>query len=81
MGLEPNDFLEVSGGLFGRRVVRDYARVVGLDAGDVVDDFAVSSSAIAACCRRCARGELGHELEASDEPKLIPAASIAARPA
>src|SRR6516225_7302385 len=39
MGLERNDFSQWPGGLFARAFVRDYARAVGLDADEVVDDF------------------------------------------
>jgi cytoskeletal protein RodZ len=75
MGLESNDFSKWPGGLFARAFVRDYARVVGLDAGDVVDDFCrlypIGDRRVLPTLR--AQAELiGHELEASDEPKLIP---------
>src|SRR3954467_13654224 len=39
MGLESNDFSKWPGGLFARAFVRDYARVVGLDPGELIDDF------------------------------------------
>ena len=75
MGLESNDFSKWPGGLFARAFVRDYARVVGLDAGEVVDDFCrlypVGDRRLAPTLR--AQAELiGHELEAADDPKLIP---------
>lgn len=38
-GLERNDFSRWPAGIFARAFVRDYARVVGLDADAVVDDF------------------------------------------
>jgi transcriptional regulator with XRE-family HTH domain len=38
-GLERNDFSRWPSGIFARAFVRDYARAVGLDADDVVDDF------------------------------------------
>src|SRR4051794_40367732 len=39
IGLESNDFSKWPGGLFARAFVRDYARVIGLDADDIIDDF------------------------------------------
>jgi transcriptional regulator with XRE-family HTH domain len=75
MGLEQNDFSKWPGGLFARAFVRDYARVVGLDADELVDDF----------CRLFPIGDrralpklreqaalIGHDLRASDDPQLIP---------
>lgn len=38
-GLEQNDFSRWPSGIFARAFVRDYARAVGLDADDVVDEF------------------------------------------
>src|SRR5919106_3969290 len=38
-GLERNDFSRWPSGIFARAFVRDYARAVGLDADDVVDEF------------------------------------------
>ena len=38
-GLESNDFTRWPSGIFARAFVRDYARAVGLDADDVVDEF------------------------------------------
>jgi hypothetical protein len=38
-GLERNDFTHWPSGIFARAFVRDYARAVGLDAEDVVDEF------------------------------------------
>lgn len=38
-GLESNDFSKWPGGLFARAFVRDYARIVGLDADELIDDF------------------------------------------
>jgi transcriptional regulator with XRE-family HTH domain len=74
-GLESNDFSKWPGGLFARAFVRDYAKVVGLDADELVDDF----------CRLFPIGDrrglpklraqaelIGHELHTSGETKLIP---------
>ena len=38
-GLEHNDFSRWPTGIFARAFVRDYARAVGLDSDDVVDEF------------------------------------------
>src|SRR5260221_8911110 len=38
-GFESNDFSRWPTGLFARAFVRDYAKVVGLDPGEVVEDF------------------------------------------
>lgn len=38
-GLERNDFSRWPSGIFARAFVRDYARAVGLDADDVIDEF------------------------------------------
>jgi transcriptional regulator with XRE-family HTH domain len=75
MGLESNDFSKWPGGLFARAFVRDYARVVGLDAEEVIDDF----------CRLFPIGDrralpklraqaklIGHRFDATDDSRLIP---------
>lgn len=38
-GLERNDFSRWPSGIFARAFIRDYARVIGLDAEDLVDEF------------------------------------------
>lgn len=38
-GLEHNDFSRWPSGIFARAFIRDYARAVGLDADEVVDEF------------------------------------------
>ena len=38
-GMERNDFAHWPSGIFARAFVRDYARVLGLDADEVVDEF------------------------------------------
>src|SRR5687767_12775499 len=38
-GLERNDFSKWPSGIFARAFIRDYAKAVGLDADDVVDEF------------------------------------------
>jgi transcriptional regulator with XRE-family HTH domain len=38
-GLERNDFSRWPAGIFARAFIRDYARAIGLDADEVVDEF------------------------------------------
>ena len=74
-GFEANDFSRWPKGLFARAFVRDYAKAVGLDANEVVDDF----------CRLFPLGDrralplireqaklIGHATVATDETALIP---------
>jgi transcriptional regulator with XRE-family HTH domain len=75
MGLEDNDFSKWPNGLFARAFVRDYAKVIGLDPNEVVDDFCrlypVGDRRVLPTLR--AQAELiGHQLDAGDDPKLIP---------
>src|SRR5258705_13640555 len=39
LGLERNDFSKWPSGIFARAFIRDYAKAVGLDADDIVDEF------------------------------------------
>ena len=74
-GFERNDFSRWPKGVFARAFVRDYAKAVGLDANEVVDDF----------CRLFPQGDrrvvpiireqarlIGHEPACLDDPSLIP---------
>jgi transcriptional regulator with XRE-family HTH domain len=74
-GLERNDLRRWPSGIFARAFVRDYARAVGLDADDVVDEF----------CRLFAVGDrratriikaqaelIGHHAASLDDPALLP---------
>lgn len=74
-GLESNDFSRWPTGLYARSFVRGYARAVGLDADEIVDDF----------CRLFSVGDrralpvikaqaelIGHETDAKDDPRLMP---------
>lgn len=74
-GLERNDFSRWPSGIFARAFVRDYARAVGLDADDVVDEF----------CRLFPVGDrrgtriikaqaelIGHDAAPLDDPALLP---------
>ena len=75
IGLEANDFSKWPGGLFARAFVRDYARVLGLDGDEVIDDFCrlypIGDRRLMPTLK--AQAELiGHDLEADDEKHLIP---------
>jgi transcriptional regulator with XRE-family HTH domain len=74
-GFESNDFSRWPTRLYARSFVRDYARAVGLNPDEVVDDF----------CRLFPLGDrravpviraqaelIGHETTATDDPRLIP---------
>jgi transcriptional regulator with XRE-family HTH domain len=74
-GFESNDFSRWPKGLFARAFVREYARAVGLDATEVVEDF----------CRLFPLGDrralptireqaklIGHDTDIADDPSLIP---------
>jgi transcriptional regulator with XRE-family HTH domain len=75
MGLETNDFSKWPNGLFARAFVRDYAKVVGLDPNEVVDDFCrlypVGDRRVLPTLKASAE-LIGHQFEAGDDPKLIP---------
>ena len=74
-GLERNDFSRWPSGIFARAFVRDYARAIGLDADEVVDEF----------CRLFPNGDrrvariikaqadlIGHSAAPLDDPSLAP---------
>jgi hypothetical protein len=74
-GLERNDISKWPSGIFARAFVRDYARAVGLDADEVVDEF----------CRLFPQGDrragriikaqaeiIGHEPGAVEDVALVP---------
>ncbi len=75
IGLERNDFSKWPSGIFARAFIRDYAKAVGLDADDLVDEF----------CRLFPQGDrraarlikahaevIGHNPGALEDPALIP---------
>ncbi len=74
-GLERNDFSRWPSGIFARAFVRDYARAVGLDADEVVDDFCrlfpVGDRRVSRVLK--AQAELiGHDLTHADDTALPP---------
>ena len=75
MGLENNDFSKWPGGLFARAFVRDYAKVVGLDGDDLIDDFCrlyPIGDRRAVPTLRASAELIGHDFDASEERQLIP---------
>ncbi len=74
-GLERNDFSRWPAGIFARAFVRDYARAVGLDAEEVVEEFCrlfpVGDRRVSRIIQ--AQGKLiGHDSSALDDPSLFP---------
>jgi transcriptional regulator with XRE-family HTH domain len=75
IGLETNDFSNWPAGLFARAFIRDYAKVVGLDPAELVDDFCrlYPIGDRRALPKLRAQAELiGHDLAAADDLTLIP---------
>jgi transcriptional regulator with XRE-family HTH domain len=74
-GFESNDLSRWPKGVFARAFVRDYAKAVGLDANEVVDDFCrlfpLGDRRVVPLIREQAR-LIGHEPAAADDPSLIP---------
>jgi transcriptional regulator with XRE-family HTH domain len=75
VGLERNDFSKWPTGIFARAFIRDYAKAIGLDADDLVDEF----------CRLFPLGDrraarlikaqaeiIGHQPGVLEDPALIP---------
>jgi hypothetical protein len=74
-GLERNDFSRWPAGIFARAFVRDYARVVGLDPEETVDEFCRLFPVGDRRADRLIRGQaeiVGHEPEGLDQPSLLP---------
>jgi transcriptional regulator with XRE-family HTH domain len=69
-GFERNDFSRWPKGVFARAFVRDYAKAVGLDANEVVDDFCrlfpLGDRRVVPIIREQAR-LIGHEPAIEDE--------------
>lgn len=74
-GLERNDFSRWPTGIFARAFVRDYAKALGLDADEVVDEFCRLFPIGDRRAERVIRAQaelIGHEPEYRDEAQLIP---------
>ncbi len=75
VGLESNDFSKWPGGLFARAFVRDYARVVGLDPDEIVDDFCRLYPIGDRRAMRVLRAQaelIGHDFAAAGDAEPIP---------
>jgi cytoskeletal protein RodZ len=75
LGFESNDFSRWPTGIFARAFVRDYAKAVGLDPDEVVDDFCrlypLGDRRLTPVIR--AQAELiGHDTSVADDPRLMP---------
>ena len=74
-GFEENDFSRWPKGLFARAFVRDYAKAVGLNGDEVVDDFCrlfpVGDRRALPIIREQAR-LIGHDPACKDDPSLMP---------
>jgi transcriptional regulator with XRE-family HTH domain len=77
LGLERNDFSKWPSGIFARAFIRDYAKAIGIDADELVDEF----------CRLFPQGDrraarlikaqaeiIGHQPGVLEDPALIPRA-------
>src|SRR5262245_59595782 len=77
LGLERNDFSKWPTGIFARAFIRDYAKAIGIDGDELVDEF----------CRLFPQGDrraarliqaqadiIGHVPSAVEDPAMIPAA-------
>jgi transcriptional regulator with XRE-family HTH domain len=74
-GLEHNDFSRWPTGIFARAFVRDYARAIGLDADELVDDFCRLFPVGDRRASRVIRAQavlIGHRPEYHDDAQLIP---------
>jgi transcriptional regulator with XRE-family HTH domain len=74
-GLERNDFSRWPTGIFARAFVRDYAKALGLDADEVVDEFCRLFPIGDRRADRVIRAQaelIGHEPGYRDEAQMIP---------
>ncbi len=74
-GFESNDFSRWPSGIFARAFVRDYAKAVGLDPDEIVDDFCrlfpLGDRRLVPVIR--AQAELiGHDTKVTDDPRQMP---------
>jgi transcriptional regulator with XRE-family HTH domain len=75
LGLERNDFSKWPSGIFARAFVRDYAKAVGLDADEIVDEFCrlfPQGDRRAARIIRAQAEIIGHTPGATEDPALVP---------
>ena len=75
IGLERNDFSKWPTGIFARAFVRDYARAIGLDADELVDEFCrlfPQGDRRAARLIKAQAAIIGHDGAIVEDPALIP---------
>jgi hypothetical protein len=75
IGLERNDFSKWPSGIFARAFVRDYAKAVGLDADEVVDEFCrlfPNGDRRAARIIKAQAELIGHSPDNIEDPSLVP---------
>jgi len=75
LGLERNDFSKWPSGIFPRAFVRDYAKAVGLDADEIVDEFCrlfPNGDRRAARIIKAQAELIGHSAGTLDDPSLVP---------
>lgn len=76
VGLERNDLSRWPAGIFARAFVRDYARVIGLDAEAVVDEFCRQFSIADRRTSRIVQAQaalIGHTVEGVETAEPLPA--------
>lgn len=74
-GLERNDFSRWPSGIFARAFVRDYARVIGMDPEELVDEFCRLFSVGDRRSERLIKAQaelIGHDPSALVQPALLP---------
>ena len=75
LGLEHNDFSKWPSGIFARAFIRDYAKAVGLDADEVVDEFCrlfPNGDRRAARIIKAQAALIGHSPGSLEDPTLAP---------
>jgi hypothetical protein len=75
-GLERNDVSRWPAGVFARSFIRHYARAIGLDETEVVNDFCRTFAVGDRRSLRILAGQariIGHELDVADDPGGLPA--------
>lgn len=74
-GLERNDFSRWPSGIFARAFIRDYARAVGLDADEIVDEFCRLFPVGDRRAARIIQGQaelIGHRTSIAKDTSLVP---------
>ena len=77
LGLERNDFSKWPSGIFARAFIRDYAKAIGLDGDELVDEFCrlfPQGDRRAARLIRAQAEIIGHVPSAVEDPAMVPRA-------